>query len=180
MNRQELSRLIRVARGEAAADLVLANARIVNTFTGDVEQGNVAICGDRIAGIGDYSEARETIDLGGSYLAPGLINGHTHVESSMLHITQYARAVVPRGTSAVVTDLHEITNVRGLEGARQILAMADGLPLDVFFMVPSCVPATSLETSGSRITADSVQSALAWKNTIGLGEVMDFPAVLRW
>ena len=149
MNRQELGRLIQVARGEGAADLILANGRIVNTFNGEVEQANVAICGNRIAGVGDYSRSEEFIDLQGSYVAPGLIDGHTHVESSMLHITQYARAVVPRGTLAVVTDLHEITNVRGLEGAKQILAMADGLPLDVFFMVPSCVPATSLETSRS-------------------------------
>jgi adenine deaminase len=178
LNQQELRQLIRVARGEVAADLVLGNARVVNTFTGNVEQGNVAICGGRIAGIGDYSEARQTIDLAGSFLAPGLINGHTHVESSMLHITQYARAVVPRGTSAVVTDLHEIANVCGLDGAKQILHIAEGLPLDVFLMVPSCVPATDLETAGAHITGDGVQSALAWKNSIGLGEVMDFPAVL--
>jgi adenine deaminase len=179
MNQKELKELIRVARGEMPAELVLANARIINTFTGDVEQGNVAIYKGRIAGIGDYSEARDTIDVAGSYVAPGLINGHTHVESSMLHITQYARAVVPRGTLAVVTDLHEVANVCGLNGAKQILQMADGLPLDVFFMVPSCVPATHLESSGAWITADGVQSALGWKNTIGLGEMMDFPAVLQ-
>lgn len=179
MNQQELRQLIRVARGEMPADLILANGRIINTFNGDVEQGNVAIHNGRIAGIGDYSQARETIDLAGMYVAPGLINGHTHVESSMLHITQYARAVVPRGTSAVVTDLHEIANVCGLNGAKQILQMADGLPLDVFFMVPSCVPATHLESSGAQITADSVQSALGWKNSVGLGEMMDFPGVLQ-
>ena len=178
MNQRELRHLIRVARGEIPADLILANARIVNTLNGDVEEDNVAVYGGRIAGIGDYAEAREIIDLGGNYLAPGLINGHTHVESSMLHITQYARAVVPRGTSAVVTDLHEIANVCGLNGAKQILHIADGLPLDVFLMVPSCVPATDLETAGAHVTADSVQSALAWKNSIGLGEIMDFPAVL--
>ena len=179
MNQQELRQLIRVARGEVPADLILGNARIINTFNGDVEQGNVAIHKGRIAGIGDYSQARETVDLAGKYVAPGLINGHTHVESSMLHITQYARAMVPRGTSAVVTDLHEITNVCGLNGAKQILRMADDLPLDVFFMLPSCVPATHLESSGARITADSVQSALGWKNSVGLGEMMDFPAVLQ-
>lgn len=179
MNQQELRQLIGVARGEMPADLILANARIINTLYGDVEQGNVAIHNGRIAGIGDYSQARQTIDLAGKYVAPGLINGHTHVESSMLHITQYARAVVPRGTSAVVTDLHEIANVCSLNGAKQILRMADGLPLDVLFMVPSCVPATHLESSGARITADSVQSALGWKNSVGLGEMMDFPGVLQ-
>lgn len=179
MNQQQLGRLIRVAHGETAADLLLANARIVNTFTGEVEQGNVAISEGRIAGIGDYTAATEAIDLGGDYIAPGLINGHTHVESSMLHISQYARAVVPRGTSAVVTDLHEIANVCGLAGARQMLHLAEPLPLDVFFMVPSCVPATHLETSGAHVTADAVQSALDWKDTIGLGEMMDFPAVIQ-
>ena len=121
MRQQQLRRLVTVARGKVPADLILANARIVNTFNGGVEQGNVAICGGRIAGIGDYSESAETIDLGGAYLAPSLVNGHTHVESSMLHITQYAKAVVPHGTLAVVTDLHEIANVSGLDGAKQIL-----------------------------------------------------------
>jgi len=167
-----------VAKGEAPADLLLTNARIINTFTAEVEPANVAIYGGRIAGLGDYHQARQVIDLKGKYLAPGLINGHTHVESSLLHIAQYARAVVPRGTSALVTDLHEIANVCGLKGAKYILDCAERLPLDLFFMVPSCVPATPLETSGAQITADSVQAALHWKNTIGLGEMMNFPGVL--
>lgn len=179
MNLRETKELIRVARGQAPADLVLANGRIVNTFNGAVEEGNVAVYRGRIAGIGGYTEAAQTIDLAGRYVAPGLINGHTHVESSMLHITQYARAVVPRGTAAVVTDLHEITNVCGLAGARQVLRIAEGLPLRVLFMVPSCVPATRLESSGARVTAGDVQCALEWKASIGLGEVMDFPAVLQ-
>ncbi|MDM8000613.1 MAG: adenine deaminase [Dehalococcoidia bacterium] len=178
MNQQELARLIRVARGELPADLILANARIVNTFNGMVEQGNVAVCGERIAGIGDYRDAKEVMDMDGCYVAPGFINGHTHIESSMLHITQYARAVVPRGTLAVVTDLHEIANVCGLDGAKEMLRLAEGLPLDVFLMVPSCVPATPLETSGARIGAEDIQAALQWRRSIGLGEVMDFPAVL--
>src|SRR3972149_3093785 len=109
-----LAKLISVARGDAPADLLLKNAKIINTFVGIIEEGNVAIYGDRIAGIGNYQKAKKTIDLHGSYLAPGLIDGHTHIESSMLHPAQYARAVVPRGTSALVTDLHEITNVSGL------------------------------------------------------------------
>jgi len=178
LNQKELKELIRVAKGEAPADLLLTNARIINTFTAEVEQANVAIYGGRIAGVGDYHHAQQVTDLKGKYLAPGLINGHTHVESSLLHIAQYARAVVPRGTSALVTDLHEMANVCGLKGAKYILGCAERLPLDLFFMVPSCVPATQLETSGAQITADGVQVALQWKNTIGLGEMMNFPGVL--
>ena len=178
MNQRELKALIGVARGEAPADLLLANVKIINTFTAEVEQSNVAIYGGRIAGIGDYHQAEQVIDLGGKYLAPGLINGHTHVESSMLHIAQYARAVVPRGTSALITDLHEIANVAGLEGAKSILKCAKRLPLSLFFMVPSCVPATHLETSGAQVAADSIQAALRWENVLGLGEMMNFPGVL--
>lgn len=178
MNQKELKELIRIAKGESPADLLLTNARIINTFTAEVEQANVAIYKGRIAGVGDYHHAQQVTDLKGKYLAPGLINGHTHVESSLLHIAQYARAVVPQGTSALVTDLHEMANVCGLKGAKYILRCAERLPLDLFFMVPSCVPATQLETSGAQITADSVQAALNWENTIGLGEMMNFPGVL--
>ncbi len=167
-----------MARGEAPADLVLKNARIINTFVGEIEQGNVAIYGDRIAGIGDYNEAKEIIDLQGNYLAPGLIDGHTHIESSMLHPARYAQAVVPRGTLTVVTDLHEIANVCGLKGIKFVIDWAQKLPLDMLFMAPSCVPATMLETSGAQISAEEIKKLLAYPNVIGLGEVMNFPGVL--
>ena len=170
--------LIAVAKGEAPADLVLANARIVNTLNGEVEEGNVAVFKDRIAGVGDYRSAHELIDLGGRYLSPGLINGHIHLESSMLHVARYAQAVVPRGVSAVVTDFHEISNVRGLKGARYMLDCARALPFDVYFMVPPCVPATHLETAGAEIGPAEVAEALSWEETIGLGEVMNVPGVL--
>jgi adenine deaminase len=173
-----LKKLISVARGETEADLLLKNARIVNTFTGEIEQGNVAIYGDRIAGVGDYDKAREIIDLQGRFLAPGLINGHTHIESSMLHPARYAQAVVPRGTLAVVTDLHEIANVCGPEGIKFVMDWARKLPLDMFFMAPSCVPATHLETSGAQISSKEVKKILASPNVIGLGEMMNFPGVV--
>ena len=173
-----LKKLISVARGEIPADLVLKNARIINTFIGEVEQGNVAICGDRIAGVGDYERARESIDLHGNYLAPGLINGHTHIESSMLHPARYAQAVVPRGTLTVVTDLHEIANVCGIEGIKFVTSWAQKLPLDMLLMIPSCVPATALETSGAQINADDVKRLLAYPDVIGLGEMMNFPGVV--
>ena len=104
----EKARLISIAKGDTPADLVLANTRIVNVFSGEIKSGNVAIGGDKIAGIGDYHRGERVLDLEGRYLAPGFIDGHTHLESSMLDVAQYARAVVPRGTLAVVTDLHEI------------------------------------------------------------------------
>ncbi|MDP2952927.1 MAG: adenine deaminase [Chloroflexota bacterium] len=168
-----------VARGDAPADLILARARIVNTFTGEIEEGNVAIYADRIAGVGDYREGREVIDLEGRFLAPGLIDGHTHLESSLLHLAEYARAVVPRGTTALVTDLHEIANVKGLKGLRYMMDCARPLPLAVFFMAPPCVPATDLETAGARITPQEVRAALRWRGVLGLGEVMNFPGVLE-
>ena len=173
-----MKKLISVAKGEAAADLVLANARIVNTLNGEIISGNVAICGERIAGIGDYEQAKQVIDLKGKYLCPGLINGHIHLESSMLHVSQYARAVVPHGTTAVVTDLHEIANVTGMKGIRYMMDCARKLPLDVYLMAPSCVPATNLETSGARLGAQEVAAILTWENVLGLGEVMNFPGVL--
>jgi adenine deaminase len=173
-----LAKLISVARGDAPADLLLKNAKIINTFVGIIEEGNVAIYDDRIAGIGNYQKAKKAIDLNGSYLAPGLIDGHTHIESSMLHPAQYAQAVVPRGTSVLVTDLHEITNVSGLEGIKFVMNWAQKLPLDMFFMAPSCVPATHMETSGAEIKAQDIKKLLKMKNVIGLGEMMNFPGVI--
>jgi adenine deaminase len=172
-------KLISVARGLAPADLILKNARIVNVFSGEIEQGNVAVCEGNIAGIGDYREAREIVDLDGKYLVPGFIDGHVHLESSMLSAPQYARAVVPRGTLSMVTDLHEIANVAGIEGLRYVLNSARKLPLDVFLMAPSCVPATHLETSGADLDAVALKQILRWKETIGLGEMMNFPGVLN-
>ena len=174
----KLARLISVAKGERPADLILSNARVVNTFTGEIEPGNVAICEEKIAGVGNYHQAKQVLDLAGKYLAPGLINGHTHLESSMLDIGQYARAVVPRGTSALITDLHEIANVCGLEGMRYVLNCARRLPLDIFLVAPSCVPATHLETSGASISLQEIRQILRWRETIGLGEVMNFPGVI--
>lgn len=174
----DLRKLISVAKGETLADLLLKNARVINTFIGEVERANVAISGDRIAGVGDYDKATQVIDLQEAFLAPGLINGHTHMESSMLHPARYAQAVVPRGTLTVVTDLHEIANVCGLDGIQFVLKWAQKLPLDMLFMAPSCVPATHLETSGARISSREIRKILAYPDVIGLGEMMNFPGVL--
>lgn len=173
-----LTDLIAVAKGDMPGDLLISNAKIVNVFSGEIETGNVVIYKGNIAGIGDYAKAGKIIDLEGKYLAPGLINGHTHIESSMLDIGQYARAVVSRGTLAVITDLHELTNVCGLDAIRYILDGVKKLPLDLFLMAPSCVPATNMETSGADITAQELKQILRRKNVIGLGEMMNFPGVM--
>ncbi|MDY6912063.1 MAG: adenine deaminase [Chloroflexota bacterium] len=173
-----IEKLIAVAKGDVPPDLVLTNARIVNTFTAEIEDGNVAICDGHVAGIGDY-QAEHMMDLKGNYLAPGLIDGHVHIESSMLHPAEYARAVVPRGVSSIVTDLHEIANVSGLKGIRYLMKCARALPMDFYFMAPSCVPATHLETAGADLGTNELRNALRWNNVIGLGEMMNFPGVLH-
>ncbi len=176
--KDNLTELVAVARGDRPADLLLANARVINVFSGEIESGSVAVCGGRIAGIGDYKKGAQVIDLEGKFLAPGLIDGHTHIESSMLDIGQYARAVVPHGTLGVVTDLHEIANAAGIAGVDYILRSSRNLPLDLFVMAPSCVPATPLETSGADLDATAIKSLLKRGGVVGLGEMMNFPGVI--
>ncbi len=172
------SELIRVAAGDLPADLVLRNARIVNTVAGSIDYGDVAVHGGLIAGVGKYENARHSIDLDGAYLLPGLIDGHTHIESSMLHPARYAEAVVPRGTLTLITDLHEIANVCGIQGVEFGISWSHKLPLDMKFMAPSCVPSSPLETAGTVLDPPSVRSLLAQPEMLGLGEMMNYPGVL--
>jgi adenine deaminase len=172
------SRLLSVARGDTPADLLFKNARIVNVFTGEIEKGNVALAEGMIAGIGDYQSSGEIIDLNDRFLSPGFIDGHVHLESSMLSPAQYVRAVVPRGTSAIVTDLHEIANVSGIEGMKYVVDSIRPLPMDIFLMAPSCVPATHLETSGASLDAETLRRVTEWDEYTGIGEVMNYPGVI--
>lgn len=166
--------LLAAARGERPADLLLKNCRVVNVFSGDVVEADVAVFDGRIAGLGDY-DAREVTNLRGAFLAPGFIEGHIHVESSKLTPPRFAEAVVPRGTTAVVADPHEIANVWGIEGIRYMNRRSRGLPLDFFYMLPSCVPATSMETSGAKLSAADLYPLLADDQVLGIGELMNFP-----
>jgi len=175
---EEWQRLLRVALGEEPADLVLRQARIVNVASGEIEEADVAIVFGRIAGIGTYRDGHEEIDLTGAYLAPSFIDGHVHVESSLLWIDQFARAVVPHGTGAVVTDPHEIANVAGLAGIRALAEAAAGLPLGVFLTIPSCVPASPYESAGAVMDAAAIAEGLRLPNAVALGEMMNFPGVL--
>lgn len=176
---ENYERLIGVARGKYPADIILTNGRVVNVFTGEIETCDVALCGERIAGVGHYHDGASVINLEGRYLIPGLINGHVHIESSLLDVPQYAQAIVPHGTTTVITDLHEIANVSGLHGLRYILGQAQHLPLKIFLMAPSCVPATNLETSGAEIGHQEILNMLSWDSCLGLGEMMNVKGVIN-
>lgn len=169
--------LIEVARGRIEADLCLRNGRLVNVFNGRIEAADLAVHGSRIAGWGSYRGRRE-IDLGGMYVAPGFIDGHLHLESTLLAPPRFAAAVAAHGTSAVIADPHEIANVLGLAGIRYMLEASRDLPVDIFFMLPSCVPASPLETSGARLRAPDLFSLLPHPRILGLAEMMNFPGVL--
>ena len=172
-----LRRAIAAGRGEAPADLVLKGGRVVNVLTGEVEHADVAIVGDRIVGVGRY-DGRDVRDVRGGVVAPGLVDGHLHVESTMLTPAAFARAVVPRGTTAVVIDPHEIANAAGIEGMRWLLEASQGLPLTFHIQVPSCVPASRLETSGGRIGTREVRRLLALPRVLGLAEMMEYTGAL--
>jgi len=142
-----LEELIAAARGELEVDLLIEGTRIANVLLGEVHRANVAVHKGRIVGF-DCTSARQVLDLDGRILAPGFIDGHVHIESAMVTIPEFARATVPKGTTSVVIDPHEIANVWGEEGIYYMLDSSKNVPLNVFLMLPSCVPATSMETSG--------------------------------
>lgn len=173
----DLERRIGVARGEQPADLVIAGCQLVNVFSGEIYRTDIAIADGRVVGLGQY-EGRETFDAAGCYAAPGFIDAHIHLESSCLTVPEFARAVVPIGTTTVVTDPHEIANVLGLDGITYMLDSSRGLPLNVLFMLPSCVPTTPLETSGARLDAQDLVPFLNHPQVLGLAEVMNYPGVL--
>ena len=171
-------RLIAVAHGEQPADLVFKNARIVNVFTGSIEEAGVAVAEGCIAGFGDYADAAEVIDLSGKLLAPTFIDPHIHLESTMLTPAEFARLVLPRGTTATVSDPHEIANVMGLEGIKLMLDTSEGLPFDFFFTLSSCVPATTMETSGASLGASDLETLIDHPRILALAEMMNFPGVI--
>lgn len=174
-----LQRRIRVARGREAGDLLLRHGQIVNVFTGQIETGHVVIADGWIAGVGPYDwQAAEVIELDGRPVIPGLIDAHMHLESTLLWPPELARALVPHGTAAIIADPHEIANVLGIPGVEMLLAASENLPLDVFFMAPSCVPATSWEDAGAVLDAEAIARLLPLPRVLGLAEVMNFPGVL--
>ena len=175
---KSIGRLIQAALGDRPADLRLCNARLINVYLGAVEPKDIVIADGMIVGFGDCP-ARENIDLRGSFVAPGFIDSHVHLESAMLAPSEFARAVLPCGTTTVVADPHEIANVLGTVGIDYMLQATENLPLGVWFSLPSCVPASSLETAGAALDAGDMGPYLRHPRVAALAEMMDFHGVIH-
>lgn len=169
---------ILAARRQIPADLVLKGGRVVNVFSGEIRERDVAVLGDIIVGVGPEYQGKSEVHLKGKYVVPGLIDAHFHVESSMLLPRNLAAALLIHGTTSIVSDPHEIANVMGMAGIRFMLEQSRSIPFDIFFMAPSCVPATSLESSGSDLDANEISVLKNEPRVLGLAEVMNFPGVL--
>ena len=178
MSDDKLAELIDVAAGRRPADLVLKNGRIINVASHEIHEADVALYGEKIAGIGRYSGQR-TVDLAGSFICPGFIDAHVHIESSMLAVGEFSRVVAAHGTTTVVADPHEFANVMGTEGISYVLRTAKYAPIDVFIMLSSCVPASPLESAGAELTAEDLEPFLANSWVLGLAEMMNYPGVIQ-
>ncbi len=172
------AQLIKLARGLEPAEILIKNGRVVNVYTGEAHQADIALAHGLIVGVGKGYQAKEIFDVEGRYVCPGFIDAHVHIESSMVPPNEFARAVVPRGTTTVVTDPHEIANVLGLEGVRFMLEAAKHNPLSMYVMMPSCVPATHMETAGANLQWYDLSPYSSNPWVLGLAEMMNFPGVI--
>ena len=170
-------RIIDVAAGREKADLVLKNATYVNVFSGELDTRDIAVAEGLIVGLGRYAGTQE-VDMTGKIVCPGFLDAHIHLESSLVSPAEFARAVLPHGTTTVITDPHEITNVMGTDGIDYMLCATEGLPVDVQFMIPSCVPASPLDESGANLDYRDVDSFFDHPRVLGLAEMMNFPGVI--
>ena len=175
--KKKLKKQIDTAAGRKKAATVFKNARVLNVFTAEIIPGDVAVVDGEIVGIGNYTGVEE-IDLKGKYLSPGLIDGHVHIESSMVSPREFMKVVLPRGTTSIVADPHEIANVRGLEGIRYMMDSSRDLPMNFYFVLPSCVPSTEFENAGAKLMAEDLATLIDRRDVLGLGELMDYPGVI--
>ncbi len=173
-----LDEIIKSAMAEKEADLLLTNARIINVFSGEIVFGNIAIAGGYIIGFGSYS-AKKTVDMKGLFVCPGFIDAHFHIESSMTCITEFARAIIPFGTTTVFADPHEIANVLGADGINYMLESSKNQPMNIYFTLSSCVPATDLETSGAKLGIAELMPFMSNDRFVALAEMMNFPGVIH-
>ena len=173
-----MEHLIAVARGDRPADLLLRNGKVVNVYSGEILKVDIAVAAGHVAGFGPRS-ARSEVDLQGRFVAPGFIDAHVHIESAMASPAEFARAVLPRGTTTVVADPHEIANVLGIAGIEYMLQATASLPMQFFFTLSSCVPATSMETAGAALTAETLTPLMSHPRVVALAEMMNFPGVIQ-
>jgi adenine deaminase len=173
-----LKKRILTARRETPADLVLKQGRVVNVFSGEIQERDVALHDGVIVGLGRAYQGKEEIEVKGKWIIPGLIDAHLHIESTMLVPSRLATALLPHGTTTIVADPHEIGNVMGMEGIKFMLTESASAPIDIFFMAPSCIPATQLETGGARLEASELEELKNEARILGLAEMMNFPGVL--
>lgn len=178
MKKEELKKLIDTAAGRTPADVVIKNCKVVNVFSGKIVEGDIAISGGQIAGIGEY-EGKEVVDAGGCYAAPGFIDSHIHIESSYVSPEEIGRLLVPHGGTTIIADPHEIVNVCGIKGLDYMMEAAKGTALDVKYVLPSCVPATPFEHAGAVINAPEMKEPIQREGILGLGEFMNFPGVIN-
>ncbi|EOB8392152.1 adenine deaminase [Listeria monocytogenes] len=178
-NLKQLQERVAVSDGRAKADLVIKNGRIINVFSGEIMDGDIAIKNGYIAGIGNFPDAEKIIDAAGAFIAPGFIDAHVHVESAMVTPAEFTRVLLPNGVTTIITDPHEIANVAGEKGIEFMLENAKGVPLDMFVMLPSSVPATEGEHNGETLHAEKLHPLYKHEKVIGLAEVMDFPSVAK-
>lgn len=176
--KEELKKLIDTAAGRIPADLVIKNCKVVNVFSGEITEGNLAFSGGQIAGMGDY-EGKTVIDAEGRYAAPGFIDSHIHIESSYVCPEELGRLLVPHGGTTIMADPHEIVNVCGIPGLDYMMKAAENTVLDVKYELPSCVPATPWEHSGAVIDAEAMKEPITREGIAGLGEFMNFPGVIN-
>jgi len=177
-NVNKLRELIDVALGKAEGDLLLKNGRIVNVFDESIEDGDVLVHNGMIAGVGRYDKAKNVVDVKGAYISPAFIDSHLHIESTMCVPTEFTKALVPLGTLTAVVDPHEIANIAGGNGIRFMIESSKGLPMDIFFMLPSCVPAGPFEMSGGNLKAEDLKIFMGDPSVIGLAEMMNYPGLL--
>ncbi len=178
MKKEELKKLILTGKGEIEADLVIKNCKVVNVFSGKIEEGDIAISGNQIAGVGSYHGKKE-IDAAGRYAAPGFIDSHIHVESSYVSPEELGRLLVPHGGTTIIADPHEIVNVMGIKGLDYMMEAAKNTKMDIKFMLPSCVPATPFEHAGLVLGADMMEEPIKREDILGLGEFMNYPGVIQ-
>src|SRR4051794_40094076 len=178
MGRNQVEKRISVASKREPADTVIKNGKIIDVFNSEIIQGDIAIVDGYFAGIGEF-EGRNVIEANGRYVSPAFIDGHVHIESSMVTPNGFAKVLLTHGVTTAITDPHEIANVLGAEGIQYMLDSSENLPFDFYFMLPSCVPATEFENSGATLNAEDLSPFYQQSRILGLAEVMNFPAVLN-